>query len=86
MELVVGKVSHYYSHIGVAAVVLTQGELRVGDTVHIRGHTSDFLQPVESMEVQHRHVEAAHPGDDIALKVNEHAREHDTVYKVVPEA
>ena len=75
----VGAVTHYYSHLGVAAVKLT-APLKVGDRIHIRGHTSDLLQVVGPMEVDHRHVEVAGPGDDVALKVDDHVREHDHIW------
>jgi putative protease len=56
--------------------------LRVGDVIHIRGHTTDFSQRVESLEVNHAPVTEVGPNDDFGLKVIEHAREHDIVYKV----
>jgi putative protease len=56
--------------------------LRVGDIIHIRGHTTDFTQKVESLEVNHAPVTEAGPNDDFGLKVIEHAREHDIVCKV----
>lgn len=80
-EQLVGHVSHYYTHLLVAAVELT-GTLRVGDTIHIRGHTSDFTQKVESMQIEHRNVSEAGPGASIGLKVIEHAREGDQVFLV----
>jgi putative protease len=78
----VGTVSHYYTHLGVAAVVL-EGALGVGDTIHIKGHTSDFTQRVDSMQIEHQNVDKANKGDSIGISVAEHARVHDTVYKVV---
>ncbi len=78
----IGKVVHYYTHLSVAIVELTQGTLRVGDTIHIKGHTTDFKQTVESMEIEHQKVMEATPGQSFGLKVREHAREHDIVYKV----
>ena len=77
----IGVVTHYYSHLSVAIVLLETGSLRVGDFIHIRGHTSDFSQPVESMEIDHAHVNEARPGQSFGLRVKEHAREHDVVYK-----
>jgi translation elongation factor EF-1alpha len=56
--------------------------LRKGDTIHVKGHTSDFEQKVGSMQIEHETVEVAKPGDQIGLSVIEHAREHDTVYMV----
>jgi hypothetical protein len=79
----IGVVTHYYSHLSVVALKLEPGTtLRVGDVIHIRGHTSDFTQKVESLEVNHAPVTEVEPDDDFGLKVVEHAREHDTVYKV----
>ena len=78
----IGKVVHYYTHLSVAIVESTQGTLRVGNTIHIKGHTTDFKQPVESMEIEHQRVLEATPGQTFGLKVREHAREHDIVYKV----
>ena len=80
----IGIVTHYYSHLSVAILKLETGSLRVGDLIHIRGHTSDFSQPVESMEIDHVHVNEARPGQSFGLRVKEHAREHDGVYKAKP--
>ena len=81
-EQLIGKVTHYYSKARVAAVELTDGELHAGDTIHIIGHTSDFSQKVNSIELEHQHIEAAKPGDNVGVRVLEHAREHDAVYLV----
>lgn len=78
----IGVVTHYYGHLSVAVVKLESATLRVGDTIHIRGHTSDFSQRVESLQVGHAQVNEVGPNDDFGLKVIEHAREHDVVYKV----
>ena len=78
----VGVVAHYYSHLGVAVVELHAGVLREADTVHIKGHTSDFTQKVDSIEIEHMHVSEARAGQSFGLKVKEHAREHDVVYRV----
>lgn len=75
----IGRVTHYFSHLSVAAVTLT-APLKVGDRIHVRGHTTDLVQAVASMEVEHRRVEEARPGDDVALAVDDHVREHDLVF------
>lgn len=80
----IGVVTHYFSHLSVAVVKLETGTLRVGDNVHFRGHTTDFGQRVESLQLNHAPVAAVGPNDDFALKVREHARENDIVYKVTP--
>ncbi|MGH8681686.1 MAG: EF-Tu/IF-2/RF-3 family GTPase, partial [Burkholderiales bacterium] len=78
----IGIVTHHYAHVSVAIVRLESGSLRVGDTIHIRGHTTDFSQRVQSIEVEHQPVSEVGPNDDFGLKVIAHVREHDVVYKV----
>jgi hypothetical protein len=79
----VGVVTHYFGHLSVAVVKLDPGTtLRVGDNIHIKGHTSDFAQRVDSLQVGHAAVEQVGPDDDFGLKVVDHAREHDVVYRV----
>ena len=79
----IGVVTHYYNHLSVAIVRLESGRLHVGDVIHIRGHTSDFTQRVDSLEVNHAPTTEVGPNDDFGLKVAEHVREHDVVYKVL---
>ena len=78
----IGVVTHYYSHPSVATIRLESGTLRVGDMVHIRGHTTDFSQKVDSLEVNHAPATEVGPNDDFGLKVVEHTREHDVVFKM----
>ena len=73
-EQKIGTVIHYWSKIGVAGLRITDGELRVGDTIHIKGHTSDFTQRVDSIQIENQSVEAAQPGGDVGVKVVEHVR------------
>jgi Elongation factor Tu domain 2 len=80
----IGFVTHYYGQPSVAILRLESGTLRVGDVIHIRGHTTDFSQKVESLEVNHATVTEVGPNDDFGLKVVEHVREHDVVYQVRP--
>ncbi len=79
-ELKVGTVVKFFAKPGVAAIELTDGALRVGDTVHFRGHSTDFQQNVESMQVEHSQVTVAQKGDSIGIRVNDRVREHDQVY------
>ena len=81
----IGVVTHYFGKIGVAVLSVTDGELSVGDTIHVKGHTSDFTQKVESMQFEDKAVERASAGESLGLKVVEHAREHDEVFKVTPD-
>lgn len=78
----VGKVTHYFNKPQVAAIEITRGTLQVGDTIHIQGHTSDFTQKVESMQIEHEPIEEATVGQSVGIRVVDHARVHDIVYKV----
>lgn len=84
MEMRIGRVTHFYNRIMVAVLDLSD-ELKVGDTVHILGHTSDFVQPVRSLEIEHSKVPSAGPGQEVALLVSEPVRRGDAVYKVIAE-
>jgi hypothetical protein len=76
-------VTHYFSHIAVAVLKLDPGaRLRVGDNIRIQGHTSDFSQRIDSLQVDHAPVAEVGRQDDFGLKVREHARENDVVYKI----
>lgn len=75
----IGTVTHYFGHLSVAAISLT-APLAVGDRIHIRGHLTDVEETVGSMEIDHRKVELANPGDDVAINVTEHVREHDRIF------
>lgn len=83
-ELKVGRVVEYYARIGVAGIQIEEGSLSIGDTIHIRGHTTNFEQVVESMELQHEPIQKAEPGQMVGIKVRERVRGKDTVYKVIP--
>ena len=69
----IGTVTHYYNHLHVAGVSITDGELHKGDVIHVIGHTSDFEQKVESMQIEHESIDIARSGDRIGLSVIEHA-------------
>src|SRR3972149_1597881 len=71
----VGTVTHYYDKLGVAIIDLTL-DLRVGDLVRVTGST-EFSQKVASMQIEHEHVEEAHAGDTIGLKVNQKVKPGD---------
>ncbi len=82
-EVKIGKISHYFGKVQVAAIELTDGELAVGDTVHIKGHTSDFTQKIESMQIDRVGVPNAEKGQAVGIRVSEHARVGDEVFKLV---
>ncbi len=80
-EVVIGKVSDFFAHPVVAGIELT-ANVKVGDTIHIKGHTTDLELVVTSMQINNVNVEQAKSGDNIGIKVGERVRRGDTVYKV----
>lgn len=84
MEVEIGKVQHYFSHLGVAVMSLVD-DLKLGDRIHIYGHSTDFNQRVTSMEIEHHSVLWVKPGDNVAVRVIQPVHVHDMVYRVVEE-
>lgn len=80
-EELVGKITHYFGKIEVGIVELSK-PLAVGDTVHIKGSTTDFEQEVGSIQIEHENIKKAKKGDVIGLKVKEKVKEEDEVFKV----
>ena len=78
----VGRVGGFFAHVSVAIVELT-APLKVGDTVYIKGHTTDFQQAVESLQVDRAPVQDAKPGQSVGLHVTGRCRKHDIVYRLV---
>ena len=81
-EKIIGNVTHYYTDLHVATVMITDGELHLGDMIHIEGHSSDFMQKIGSMELDHKPFEVAKPGEIVGIATDEYVRENDTVYIV----
>jgi hypothetical protein len=77
----IGKVTHYFDRIGVAVLQLTD-TIRVGDMLHFLGHSTDFKQKVDSLQIEHKNVAEGKPGQDVALKVSEKVHPNDKVLKV----
>jgi putative protease len=80
-EKEIGKVSGYFSHVGVAAIKLSSG-LKVGDKIRIKGHTSDVDVKVGSIQIERNPVKTAKKGDHIGIKVPEKVRPNDRVFLV----
>jgi hypothetical protein len=74
----IGKVTHYFDKIGVAVLKLAK-TLAAGDTVKFSGHGQEFIQTIDSMQINHQPVEKAKPGDDVAIKVLQRVKEGDQV-------
>lgn len=82
-EKKIGVVAHYFGNIGVGIIKLEEEGLKIGDNLHFKGHTTEFQQTVDSMQIEHKEVQEAKVGDLVGIKVAEHVREHDEVFKVV---
>jgi len=78
-----GVITHFFPKVDAAVVKLTKGAISVGDTIVIKGHTSDFKEKVQSIQLDHVPIQDAEKGMEIGLKVKAKVREHDVVYKVV---
>ena len=85
VEEKIGVVEHFFTNISVAAIRITDGELKIGDTIHIVGANTDFKQKIETMEINRNPVQMVKTGDDVGIKVKDRVREHDVVYKVPEE-
>ncbi|MFH0915270.1 MAG: hypothetical protein V1912_02325 [bacterium] len=81
-EQEIGMVTHYFDKIEVGAIRLTKGGLKTGDKIHIQGHSTDFQQAVESIQIEHEAVSEAKRGDEIGIKVDDRVHEHDKVFKL----
>jgi putative protease len=81
-EEMIGVVRHFFTKISVCAVEITGSSLRIGDTIRMKGAVTDFVQKVESMEVNKKPIQMAEKGMDIGIKTIDRAREGDLVYKV----
>jgi translation elongation factor EF-1alpha len=80
-EKEIGTISTFFSHVGVAAIKLS-GNLKVGDKIHIKGHTTDFEQEAGSMQIENKNVSEAKKGEHIGIKVKEKVRPNDKVFLV----
>lgn len=85
MEVEIGRITHYYNHLNVAVLRLNE-TLKLGDKIHILGHSTDFTQRVASMELNHHTVVWVKSGDDVAFKVIAPVHEHDVVYRIIEES
>jgi putative protease len=84
-EKKIGEVVKFFAKLCVAAIKVTDGELKLGDTIKITGHTTDLTSAIESIEANNQQIEKAVAGDFIGLKVPDRVRPGDEVFKVVPE-
>ncbi|HOD28994.1 MAG TPA: EF-Tu/IF-2/RF-3 family GTPase [Syntrophales bacterium] len=84
-EVKIGEVVKFFAKPSVAAVKVTGGELKVGDTVKFTGHTTDLTHTIDSMEVNNQKIDTAVTGDFIGVKIGDRVRPGDEVFKVIPD-
>lgn len=85
MEEEVGKITHFFSKLNVGIIEVTHGELKVGDKIHIKGHTTDVFLTIDSMQKEHAAISGAKRGESVGIKVKDSVREHDLVFNVIEE-
>ncbi len=78
----IGRVTHYFPHVNAAVVKIEKSSLKLGDKILVKGHTTNFKQPINSLQIDRSPIEEAKPGDEIGLEVKSRVREHDAVYKI----
>ena len=81
-EKEIGKITHYYGHINVGLIELSD-TLKIGDNIHIKGHATDFTESVNSLQIEHNNVPEAKSGEVVGIKVAQKVHPHDTVFKVI---
>jgi len=82
-EKEIGKITHHYGHISVGIIQLSD-TLKIGDTIHVQGHSEDFSQTIDSMQIEHANVSEAKAGDFIGIKITQKVHPGDKVFKVTP--
>ena len=80
-EAQIGKVTHYFPHVKAGAILIEKGAIALGDTIHIKGHTTDFKQKVRSLQIERVNIREGRPGDEVGILVKSRVRINDGVYK-----
>lgn len=78
----IGEITHFFPHVKAAVIKLKKNTLSVGDTIYVKGHTTDFEQKIKSMQINHAPIEKASSGQEVGLKIKSKVRHGDKVYKV----
>ena len=81
----IGVVIHFFTKIGVAAIKISDGELKIGDIIHVVGSHTDFKQKIDSMQIDGKPVDIVRADDDVGIKLKYRVRENDIVYKSTEE-
>lgn len=82
-EIEIGAVRHFFDKISVVVIELTTGDLAIGDTIHIKGHTTDVTSKVETLQIEKDKLTKAVIGQSVGTKIDGKAREHDKVFKLI---
>lgn len=80
-EKPIGEVTHYYGNLGVAIIKFTKA-VKTGESVHLKGTTTDFTQKIDSMQFDHKDIGEAEKGQEVGIKVDDKVREGDQVFEV----
>lgn len=78
----IGRIEAFFAHPS-AAIVELKAPLRVGETIYVKGHTTDFQQVVDSMQFERQPLQEAQAGQSVGIQMKERCRRHDLVYKLV---
>jgi len=78
----IGEITHFFPHVKAAVIKLKKGTLAIGDTLYVKGHTTDFEQKIKSLQVNHKSITEASKGQEVGLKVRGKVRHGDKVYKI----
>ena len=79
-ERPIAKITHFFPHVQAGVAKILKGTLEVGQAVHIKGHTTDFTQTIESMQIDHVPITKAEKGAEIGLKVTSRVRHGDLIF------
>lgn len=82
-EIKIGTVEDYFGKVGVIAFHVEGEEIAIGDTIHVKGHTTDFQEVVDSIQIDKQPVQRAGPGSNVGIKSKEKARKGNIIYKVL---
>jgi putative protease len=79
-EVLIGEVIHYFRKVKAAVVKIRKNKISVGDSIRVKGHTTDFTEKIKSMQIDHEAVDSASKGKEVAIKVKKKTRRGDKVF------
>jgi translation initiation factor IF-2 len=82
MDILIGRITHFYDKIGVAIIEVVSQKLKIGDAVKISGHDQEFIQTVKSLQKEHEQVDEVKKGETTGMKVDKPVKAGDTIYLV----